>query len=135
MDTPIDIEAVNGFRQILGMVETDTLPAELVEMYRVYRKRKDIGSAGGVSAAEYVILVTIYEAKNGDIMPPKKKTKKMEFPIKEGDKVASLFNGTKIEGEFIKLLPEPGLCAVKIPGDNMAFRKLKIEDTKLVSES
>jgi len=131
MGTTHDLVAVNAFRQILGMTESDTIPAELMDMFRTYRKRRDIVGGGDMMAPEYLILATIYESKHGSASPVKPKK---NAPFEKGAKVTSLFGGVKVEGEFLKMLPEPGLCAVAIPGDTVAYRKLKLEDTALAEK-
>jgi hypothetical protein len=156
-DTLIAEETMNDFRRIAEVGPEGELPVELLEFYVEYKRLNDICSQTRIETKELIVIYMMYKTQLVDMQstlpaepakpakaakPDAKPKRKKEEPkvkdcgMKEGDPVKTIFKGEERTGLFVERLPgsRSNYCSVKIDGDDMNFRNVKVADTKLLSE-
>jgi len=128
-------EVAEDFRRILGLQADEQIPANLASMYCDYRYRKDVCSAGGVSASELILLTIIAGCDRKE--PPKsvkpKEPKNDKRSLITGDRVKTLVDGQSAAGIFIEKCggKKTGMARVKIDGEKANFHEVLFSDTEI----
>jgi len=106
----------NDFRRMLGLSESDAIPADLEDNYVRYRHMKDVCSAGTVTPSELILLImiTIPTAESRVLRP--------------GVKVTTVYKGKRVSGLFVE---DPGGDEVHVKVDDMKYQKVLRQDTEV----
>jgi len=137
MTHEVEVEVVDDFKRILGLRVEDTVPENVLRLYRKYRKAKDVCSAGVVSVSELILLTMLADSGANEVCPGttenpqadegEEHKKAVDGVMQPGAWVTTVIDGKARRAQFIEACDDGKYARVKVDGDKSRFRKVPMD--------